>query len=272
MVDNINNTCKILAHICLYIVRSGQKLRDTVIQVSSDNLVDPALLIVSVKFIHALSKQTVSGADKYTVCVALLDLFGNIKHTLGMERYIRLRSLGKNYSEEEIRGQILQPKVKRVYQKAVQIHPKKKLTGIQALYYSYLYQMGVLPKRPKRSPYAVREDIRKLDQRIEQIEFLMKHDITTREQLATYREPLQKQISELMKERRKLYRNDSEDSGKARLSEINEELKNLGKEVRMTVRIEKHSLEIEERLRKAEEQNQNEKRVEHKEKESQEVR
>jgi len=190
----------------------------------------------------------------------------------GMERYIRLRSLGKNYSEEEIRGQILQPKVKRIYQKPVQIHPKKKLTGIQALYYSYLYQMGVLPKRPRRSPYAVREDIRKLDQRIEQIEFLMKHDITTREQLSTYREPLQKQISELMKERRKLYRNGSEDSGKVRLSEINEELKKLRKEVRMTVRIEKHSLEIEERLRKAEEQNQNEKRVEHKEKESQEVR
>lgn len=74
----------------------------------------------------------------------------------------------------------------------------------------------------------------------------MKHDITTREQLSTYREPLQKQISELMKERRKLYRNGSEDSGKVRLSEINEELKKLRKEVRMTVRIEKHSLEIEE--------------------------
>ena len=176
----------------------------------------------------------------------------------------------KKLSEEEIRGQILQPKVKRIYQKPVQIHPKRKLTGIQALYYSYLYQMGVLPKRPRRSPYAVREDIRKLDQRIEQIEFLMKHDITTREQLSTYREPLQKQISELMKERRKLYRNGSEDSRKVRLSEINEELKNYRKEVRMTVRIEKHSLEIEERLRKAEEQNQNEKRVEHKEKESQE--
>ena len=190
----------------------------------------------------------------------------------GMERYIRLRSLGKNYSEEEIRGQILQPKVKRVYQKAVQIHPKKKLTGIQALYYSYLYQMGVLPKRPKRSPYAVREDIRKLDRRIEQIEFLLKHDIITREQLAAYREPLQKQIAELMKERRRLYRNGGRETGEERLSEINEELKNLRKEVRMTVRIEKHSLEIEERLRKAEEQNQNEKRVEHKEKESQEVR
>ena len=155
----------------------------------------------------------------------------------GMERYIRLRSLGKNYSEEEIRGQILQPKVKRVYQKAVQIHPKKKLTGIQALYYSYLYQMGVLPKRPKRSPYAVREDIRKLDRRIEQIEFLMKHDITTREQLAAYREPLQKQIAELMKERRGLYRNGGSKTGEERLSEINEELKRLRKEVRMTVQL-----------------------------------
>ena len=192
----------------------------------------------------------------------------------GMERYIRLRSLGKNYSEEEIRGQILQPKVKRVYQKAVQIHPKKKLTGIQALYYSYLYQMGVLPKRPKRSPYAVREDIRKLDRRIEQIEFLMKHDITTREQLAAYREPLKKQIAELMKERRGLYRNGGSKTGKERLSEINEELKRLRKEVRMTVQIEKHSLEIEARLQEAEEQSQNEKRVEDKERmqKSQEVR
>ena len=192
----------------------------------------------------------------------------------GMERYIRLRSLGKNYSEEEIRGQILQPKVKRVYQKAVQIHPKKKLTGIQALYYSYLYQMGVLPKRPKRSPYAVREDIRKLDRRIEQIEFLMKHDITTREQLAAYREPLQKQIAELMKERRGLYRNGGIKTGEERLSEINEELKRFRKEVRMTVQIEKHSLEIEARLQEAEEQSQNEKRVEDKERmqKSQEVR
>lgn len=192
----------------------------------------------------------------------------------GMERYIRLRSLGKNYSEEEIRGQILQPKVKRVYQKAVQIHPKKKLTGIQALYYSYLYQMGVLPKRPKRSPYAVREDIRKLDRRIEQIEFLMKHDIITREQLAAYREPLQKQIAELMKERRRLYRNGGRETGEERLSEINEELKRLRKEVRMTVQIEKHSLEIEAKLQKAEEQSQNEKRVEDKERmqKSQEVR
>ena len=67
----------------------------------------------------------------------------------------------------------------------------------------------------------------------------MKHDIITREQLAAYREPLQKQIAELMKERRRLYRNGGSKTGEERLSEINEELKRLRKEVRMTVQIEK---------------------------------
>ena len=192
----------------------------------------------------------------------------------GMERYVRLRSLGKGYGEAEIREKILRPKIRQVYGTTQMQFPKRKLTGLQKLYYSYLYQMGVLPKRPKRSPYAVREDIRKLDRRIEQIEFLMKHDIITREQLAAYREPLQKQIAELMKERRRLYRNGGSKTGEERLSEINEELKRLRKEVRMTVQIEKHSLEIEARLQEAEEQSQNEKRVEDKERmqKSQEVR
>lgn len=69
---------------------------------------------------------------------------------------------------------------------------------------------------------------------------------------------MQKQIAELMKERRRLYRNGGRETGEERLSEINEELKRLRKEVRMTVQIEKHSLEIEARLQEAEEQSQNE--------------
>ena len=39
--------------------------------------------------------------------------------------------------------------------------------------------MGVFQKKPKRIPYEVREDIRRLDQRIAQIEFLQKQDIST---------------------------------------------------------------------------------------------
>ena len=38
------------------------------------------------------------------------------------------------------------------------------LPDFRDLYYSYLYQMGVFPKKPKRIPYAVRSDIRRLDE------------------------------------------------------------------------------------------------------------
>ena len=171
--------------------------------------------------------------------------------TPDMERYVRLRSLGKGYGEAEIREKILRPKIQRVYGNTQMQSPRRKLTGLQRLYYSYLYQMGVFPKKPKRIPYAVRSDIRRLDQRICQMEFLQKEEITTREELAAYRKPLEEQVLSLMKERRELYR---KKLGGMRIQEINGELKELRKRIRLSQQIEKQSLEMEERLRQAKEQ------------------
>ena len=171
--------------------------------------------------------------------------------TPGMERYIRLRSLGKGYGEAEIREKILRPKIQQVYGNTQMQFPRRKLTGLQRLYYSYLYQMGVFPKKPKRIPYAVRSDIRRLEKRISQMEFLQKEEITTREELAAYRKPLEEQVLSLMKERRELYR---KEPGGMRIQEINGELKELRKKIRLSQQIEKQSLEMEERLRQAKEQ------------------
>ena len=171
----------------------------------------------------------------------------------GMERYIRLRSLGKGYGEAEIREKILRPKIQQVYGNTQMQFPRRKLTGLQRLYYSYLYQMGVFPKKPKRIPYAVRSDIRRLDQRICQMEFLQKEEIITREELAAYRKPLEEQVLSLMKERRELYR---KEPGGMRIQEINGELKELRKKIRLSQQIEKQSLEMEERLRQAKAQEQ----------------
>jgi hypothetical protein len=171
--------------------------------------------------------------------------------TPGVERYIRLRSLGKGYGEAEIREKILRPKIQRVYGNTQMQSPRRKLTGLQRLYYSYLYQMGVFPKKPKRIPYAVRSDIRRLEKRISQMEFLQKEEITTREELAAYRKPLEEQVLSLMKERRELYR---KKLGGMRIQEINGELKELRKRIRLSQQIEKQSLEMEERLRQAKEQ------------------
>ena len=60
---------------------------------------------------------------------------------------------------------------------------------------------GYFQQKPKRIPYAVRSDIRRLDLRIRQMEFLQKEEINTREELAAYRKPLEEQVLSLMKER-----------------------------------------------------------------------
>lgn len=166
----------------------------------------------------------------------------------GMERYVRLKSLGKHYSENGIREWILQPK-KQEWKNAEGQEQRRKLHGLQALYYSYLYQMGVLKKRPKYPASILRADIRRLDERIMQMDFLQKHGISTREELADYRKPLEEKVAELLRERQNLYR---KKPGCERLQEITEELKPLRKEIRMCVRIERQSVEMEQRMREAE--------------------
>lgn len=125
--------------------------------------------------------------------------------TLDMERYVRLRSLGKDYGEAEIREKILRPKIQQVYGKTQVKFPKRKLT------------------------------------------------ITTREELAAYRKSLEEQVLSLMKERRTLYR---KEPGSMRIQEINGELKELRKKIRLSQQIEIQSKEMEERLKRAKEQEQ----------------
>ena len=139
----------------------------------------------------------------------------------GMERYIRLRSLGKHYSEESIRQWILQPKSR----------------------------IGALKQKPKRISPVLRADIRKLDARIEQMEFLQKHQITTREELLAYRTSLEERVQALTKERKRLYRSEPDS---ARIGQITEELKPLRKDIRICIRIEQQSQEMEEKMRLAE--------------------
>lgn len=82
---------------------------------------------------------------------------------------------------------------------------------------------------------------------------LQKEGINTREELAAYRKPLEEQVLSLMKERRTLYR---KEPGGMRIQEINGELKELRKKIRLSQQIEIQSKEMEERLKQAKEQEQ----------------
>ena len=81
----------------------------------------------------------------------------------GKERFVRFKTLGKRYTPEAIQTRILYPQFNRCFVEnspRVQygrLHggkPRRKLTGLRALYYRYLYELGALPRKPRRPSYV----------------------------------------------------------------------------------------------------------------------
>ena len=140
----------------------------------------------------------------------------------------------------------------------------RRLSGLRALYFSYLYKMGALPKKPRYPSYAVREDIRKLDKRIEQAEFIFKNHIEDRGQLAAIRQKAEDEIAVLIKQRQKLYRYEP---GSPQITALTEKLRQLRHTAKLCRNIEIHSIEMEKRLQAA--QMEEQRRREQREKEEQ---
>lgn len=176
----------------------------------------------------------------------------------GKERFVRFKTLGKRYTPEVIQNRLLYPKFDRCFVEnspRVQYSrlysgkkPRRKLTGLRALYYRYLYELGALPRKPSRSSYAVRQDAYKLDQRIRQMEFLSKHNIDTLEQLETYRKALQTEIGQLQTKRKQLPKTDDVQS---QHESVNTALKKLRQEERLCRKIAEHSIEVQQHLTEA---------------------
>ena len=172
----------------------------------------------------------------------------------GKERFVRFKTLGKSYTPEAIRQRILYPK--RPFTPAAvwrgRLHgthrKARKLTGLRALYYRYLYELGVLPRKPQRPSYAVRQDIRSLDKRIRQMEFLSSHEIDTLGQLNAYRQTQEKAVADLLAERRQLHRAEPSNAVKARLEQITQALKPLRRDIRLCQQIAEQSVQMRERM------------------------
>ena len=176
----------------------------------------------------------------------------------GKERFVRFKTLGKNYTPEVIQNRLLYPQFNRCFVEnspRVQysrLHrgkkPRRKLTGLRALYYRYLYELGALPRKPSRPSYAVRQDAYKLDQRIRQMEFLSKNNIDTLAQLETHRQALQTEIGQLLTKRKQLPKTDDVQS---QCESVNTALKQLRQEERLCRKIAEHSLEVQQHLTEA---------------------
>ena len=116
---------------------------------------------------------------------------------------------------------------------------------------------GALPRKPQRPRYAVRQDIRNLDKRIRQMEFLSRHEISTLVQLDTYRQAQEQAVAALLAERRQLHKAAPDDTVKARLTQIAQSLKPLRRDIRLCRQIAEQSVQMQKRLRQREEACQN---------------
>lgn len=155
------------------------------------------------------------------------------------QRYIRLKSLGKNYSEEAIRQRIIATRTGiRVLDKPIadynawlKKYEPTKLHGFKALYFHYLYLFGKIRKKetPQRISFYMRDELIKFERYQEQFRFLYDNDIETVEQLSIFKENAENKIDELTIRRSKLY--DKTDS-KTEIKTINAELRELRKNLR----------------------------------------
>jgi len=132
----------------------------------------------------------------------------------GKDRGVKLRrNFGEDYSLDRLRARILEntsatrtiiPAVRpsRQVRTAGSFKRRRTCTGLRALYVSYLYKMGVLPKKrerrqnPKRVYFLYREDIRFIQRVSQGAQLLTRHKIDTPDELAAHRETLCQKVAE----------------------------------------------------------------------------
>lgn len=170
----------------------------------------------------------------------------------GKERFVRLKTLGDNYTEEATRQRIWVHEQMPLYHRppappkrryTLQGKPKK-LTGFRALYYHYLYLLGKLGKpksSPRKSRYLMNEII-KLDRYMEQFNLLWKYRIDTESQLHTLEEAIQADLDALTTQRTDLYRQKRKDTDNetlfSEIESINRSIRGRRRELRICARIE----------------------------------
>ena len=189
----------------------------------------------------------------------------------GKDRGLKLlRNFGEDYSIQAIRERILENTRPRrqiipAEKPTTQTRNKaRKNTGLRALYFYYLYKMGALPKKREQSPgrvyFLFREDIRFVQNITRETRLLVKYGIDTAEQLASFKDGLTKEIISLSGTRKHLrYQARSirdEDKlavVKGEVAELSAKITPLRREVRLCEDIESRSLDMEEKIQKANE-------------------
>ena len=200
----------------------------------------------------------------------------------GKERFVRLcRNFGEDYIIEAIRRRILaqtRPErhiippdtAKRVRLNGT-FHQTRRMTGLRALYFYYLYRMGVLPRNrepnPKHVYFLFREDIRFIQNISREMRLLVKHSIDTADQLTAHKESVIARMTAFCVQRKQLRNRTRSVKGenelmavKNEIAALSEQIGELRREVRLCEDIETRSGVIRDKIRTAQADEKSKKR------------
>lgn len=187
----------------------------------------------------------------------------------GKERYVRLRSLSQDgrYEEDAIKQRILSHSMipfKNLQGSETKIKYKgsldkaRKLKGFRALYFYYMYYMGILPKHApnrKRVHFLLKEDLRYMDKITKETTLLCRKKIDSLEDLEQCESATKTKMESLIRERRCVYNrirrcrnSDTKEKLQNDVQTLTEEIKNLRKEVMLYEGIRKRSEAMKEKL------------------------
>ena len=197
--------------------------------------------------------------------------------------FFRFYKLGKGYDLDEIKARILWNIHKQVpfpeAERRPNQHyhargkPRRKITGLRALYFRYCYELHIIVKHPasvKRVSFLLREDVIKLDRLDAQTRFLGKSKIETLDQLIAHKD---RNLSEMeaLSTQRKCLRNQlkqlirqgdvpATDAVKAQIADISSNLRVLRKEVVLCDEIAQRSNKVKENLERLMKQKETERK------------
>ena len=166
----------------------------------------------------------------------------------GYSKPIRLKNLGDDYTEEAIRKRLIEnqrinisPFDNNYYKPRQYTLPTRqdkiqKKSGIYRLYLYYCYKLGYLPKYKKqnitRLHYYLKEDLMKIDKISMETRLLARENVSTIEQLFSYKNSIEKEIESLVDIRESLRRNVRKNADGTELSKIKDKISDSTRKIR----------------------------------------
>lgn len=177
-------------------------------------------------------------------------------------RFIRLNSLGEDYTKERIIERLSRQKSwqrkaqneRRKYYPRKLPYKRRKITGLQALYLRYVYLLKLNRKPKSKLSRYLWEDLCKFERYKKEYEYLKAQNITSKEELNERIAVLTEEVEKLKTLRKPLYeqkRRCAENEKitiETKLSELNCNLKELRKELRLCNDIAENTAKIKRNL------------------------